>query len=94
MKIMHLPKVSEIDYFNLEHDEITFHFNHCRYAGNNTFDFPFSIYIQYLSDECELSSDITTNSVKLPYNPDILAEEGKNTWILHATNYSSNLKKK
>jgi len=77
MKIMHLPKVSEIDYFNLEHDEITFHFNHCRYAGNNTFDFPFSIYIQYLSDECELSSDITTNSVKLPYNPDILAEEGK-----------------
>lgn len=39
MKIMHLPKVSEIDYFNLEHDEITFHFNHCRYAGNNTLTF-------------------------------------------------------
>ena len=56
---------------------VTFHFNHCRYAGDNTFDFPFCIYIQYLSDGCEVSCDIIPNSVKLPYNPDVLAEEGK-----------------
>ena len=75
--IIRLSKKSLVDYFKLKYDAVTFHFNHCRYAGDNTFDFPFCIYIQYLSDGCEVSCDIIPNSVKLPYNPDVLAEEGK-----------------
>lgn len=75
--IIRLSKKSQVDYFKLKYDAVTFHFNHCRYAGDNTFDFPFCIYIQYLSDGCEISCDITSDSVKLSYNPDVLAEEGK-----------------
>lgn len=75
--IIRLSKKSLVDYFKLKYDAVTFHFNHCRYAGDNTFDFPFCIYIQYLSDGCEVSCDIIPNSVKLPYNPNVLAEEGK-----------------
>ena len=75
--IIRLSKKSQVDYFKLKYDAVTFHFNHCRYAGDNTFDFPFCIYIQYLSDGCEVSCDITSDSVKLSYNPDVLAEEGK-----------------
>ena len=48
--IIRLSKKSQVDYFKLKYDAVTFHFNHCRYAGDNTFDFPFCIYIQYLSD--------------------------------------------
>ena len=75
--IIRLSKKSQVDYFKLKYDAVTFHFNHCRYAGDNTFDFPFCFYIQYLSDGCEVSCDITSDSVKLSYNPDVLAEEGK-----------------
>ena len=36
--IIRLSKKSLVDYFKLKYDAVTFfHFNHCRYAGDNTF---------------------------------------------------------
>ena len=65
------------DYFALTHDEIIFSFNHCTYAGENTFSKELSLKISYLPESCSLSSNVTEEKLELTYSDSVISEQGK-----------------